>query len=72
MTVHSGREMYFDDKHAPVFPCRAQYEQDNETLKGIRVGKEFMDRDTATYDDSDDEVAPIRRTSTLTRRGGWR
>ena len=55
VTVHSGREMYFDDKHAPVFPCRTQYEQDNETLKGIRAGKDFIDQDKATYGDSDDE-----------------
>ena len=67
VTVHSGREVYFDDKHAPVFPCRAQYEQDNETLKGIRAGKDFIDRDTATYGDSDDEFAPTKRRSTWTR-----
>ena len=56
VTVHSGREVVFDGKHPPAFPCRVQFEKDNETLLGIRLGEHVVDRDAATYDDSDDEI----------------
>ena len=59
VTVHSGREVIFDDKRPPVFPCRVQFEKDNETLDGIRRGKDDIERDAEVYDDSDDGLGSV-------------
>ena len=59
VTVHSGREVVFDDKVPPVFPCRAQFKRDNETLLGIRMGKEDIENDAAVYDESDEKYPDL-------------
>ena len=40
VTVHSSREFIFDEHYPVVFPCRAQYKRDKETLVGIQLGLE--------------------------------
>ena len=56
--LQSGRDIMFDRSKPVVFPCREQYRRDNETLDGIRVGKDAVDA-AAEVCDEDDEIARV-------------
>ena len=56
--LQSGRDIMFEGSKPVVFPHRAQSARDNETLDGIRRGKDVVE-DTVDACDEDDDIARV-------------
>ena len=56
--IHSGRELVCEGNQPIVYPCRATYARDNDTLEGVRRGEEEVARSKEEPQDDDDENGP--------------